>query len=46
MTKLHPIFQWGMHNWALTPCIQVWRNRTSGGGFAVHFLRGRIGFWF
>jgi hypothetical protein len=46
MMKPKMIFQWGMYNWALTPAVQVWRNQERGGGFVIHFLRGRIGFWF
>lgn len=44
--RIKPIFDWGMYNWAVTPSISVWRNsRPWGFGFAIHFLRGRIGFY-
>jgi hypothetical protein len=43
--KFNLICQWGMFNWAITPAVSVWRNKDGGGGFATHFLRGRLGFW-
>jgi len=43
--KIRPIFEWGMYNWAILPIARVWRNPGGGGGFAIHFLRGRLGFW-
>lgn len=34
-----------MYNWALTPIVKIWRNRPTGGGIAIHFLRGYLAFY-
>lgn len=44
--RIKPICQWGMYNWAITPSISVWSNGGWRFGFAIHFLRGRLGLYF
>jgi hypothetical protein len=41
--KLRRIFDWGMHNWCLTPALMFGRGSNGGWWCYVFFLRGRIG---